>query len=675
MRAAGPHYARCEGGRRPFGRASGVVVGLARSPDTSALDMALTTRARAAFALGAILALVSLASGADARETSPEIRLSEGAARRLLAAHQYRMRDKVPLYANKAGPFHNPSEVRRALVSRALSGGRPIRFRRRVAVASARGTFVPSPGRLSLTAPHPPASQTYQYYDLPFCEPEDGAASKIEDLGEVLEGDRMTSTPYDVPFRVDKDNESLCRKTLGAKDLKKFRKAVKDDYYFQMYYDDLPIWGFIGKIEKILKPGAPEMRYYLFTHVHFDISYNRDRVVEINVSTDPLRTVDITEGESVNVEFSYSVKWKETHIPYERRMEKYSRYSFLPQHLEIHWFSIINSCVTVLLLTGFLATILMRVLKNDFIKVHARRRDGGGAGGDWMKYIHGDVFRFPRNVSLFCAVIGTGTQLFRDDDGCSRWRSSGCSTRTTAARCSPHASSSTHSPVVSPGTSLRTTTARWAERTGFCNVLLTGFLFCGPLFMVFAFLNTVAIAYRSTAALPFGTICIILIIWALVTFPLTVLGGIAGKNAKTEFNAPCRTTKYPARSRHSRGIAAPSRRCAWRASPFQRHLHRAVLHIRVRVGSQGVHHLQHPLHRVHHPRHRDGVHHHRAHVLPARRRGSRVVVALRAVRRVHRSVHLRGTASTTTTPGPTCPDSCRRASSSDTCSPSATGSS
>jgi hypothetical protein len=33
------------------------------------------------------------------------------------------------------------------------------------------------------------------------------------------------------------------------------------------------------------------------------------------------------------------------------------------QHLEIRWFSIFNSIVTVLLLTGFLATILMRVLK------------------------------------------------------------------------------------------------------------------------------------------------------------------------------------------------------------------------------------------------------------------------------------------------------------------------
>ena len=28
------------------------------------------------------------------------------------------------------------------------------------------------------------------------------------------------------------------------------------------------------------------------------------------------------------------MKWRETTIPFEKRMEKYSRYSFLPQHLE-----------------------------------------------------------------------------------------------------------------------------------------------------------------------------------------------------------------------------------------------------------------------------------------------------------------------------------------------------
>jgi hypothetical protein len=42
---------------------------------------------------------------------------------------------------------------------------------------------------------------------------------------------------------------------------------------------------------------------------------------------------------------------------------------------------------------------------------------------------------------------------------------------------------------------------------------------------------------------------ILTLVWALilidVVFCVQVLGGIAGKNAKGEFNAPCRTTKYP----------------------------------------------------------------------------------------------------------------------------------
>lgn len=75
--------------------------------------------------------------------------------------------------------------------------------------------------------------------------------------------------------------------------------------------------------------------------------------------------------------------------------------------------------------------------------------------------------------------------------------------------------------------------------------MLTGSLFCGPLLLTFSFLNTVAIAYQATAALPFGTIVVIFLIWALVTAPLLILGGIAGKNRKSEFLAPCRTTKYP----------------------------------------------------------------------------------------------------------------------------------
>lgn len=65
-------------------------------------------------------------------------------------------------------------------------------------------------------------------------------------------------------------------------------------------------------------------------------------------------------------------------------------------------------------------------------------------------------------------------------------------------------------------------------------VVYTLSLFCGPLLLTFMFLNTVAIFYKSTAALPFGTICIIIVLWALVTLPLTLLGAIAGKNSKVQ---------------------------------------------------------------------------------------------------------------------------------------------
>nr|POE91371.1 transmembrane 9 superfamily member 3 [Quercus suber] len=115
---------------------------------------------------------------------------------------------------------------------------------------------------------------------------------------------------------------------------------------------------------------------------------------------------------------------------------------------------------TVLLLTGFLASILMRVLKNDFLKYAQDEEATDDQEETGWKYIHGDVFRFPKYKSLFAAAPDSGSQLFT----------------------------------------------------------------------------------FATAALPFGTI---VLIWTLATSPLLVLGGIAGKNIKAEFQAPCRTTKYP----------------------------------------------------------------------------------------------------------------------------------
>uniref|UniRef100_A0A7C9E954 Transmembrane 9 superfamily member n=1 Tax=Opuntia streptacantha TaxID=393608 RepID=A0A7C9E954_OPUST len=113
--------------------------------------------------------------------------------------HGYNVGDQVPLFANKVGPLNNPSE-------------------------------------------------TYEYFDLPFCPP-DKLIRRRESLGEVINGDRLTNTRYDINFRENKVGEIVCTKTLGRKEVVRFRNAIQRDSYFQMCYDDLPFWGFIGKVE------------------------------------------------------------------------------------------------------------------------------------------------------------------------------------------------------------------------------------------------------------------------------------------------------------------------------------------------------------------------------------------------------------------------------------------
>ena len=48
--------------------------------------------------------------------------------------------------------------------------------------------------------------------------------------------------------------------------------------------------------------------------------------------------------------------------------------------------------------------------------------------------------------------------------------------------------------------------------------MLSYFLFLGPLFVVWTFLNFVAVAYNSSTALPFGTVVVILLILTLIRF-------------------------------------------------------------------------------------------------------------------------------------------------------------
>lgn len=63
------------------------------------------------------------------------------------------------------------------------------------------------------------------------------------------------------------------------------------------------------------------------------------------------------------------------------------------------------------------------------------------------------------------------------------------------------------------------------------NVILTSALYAVPFFAVWFVLNGVAIYYRSTAALPFGTVMVVLAIWVLGA-PLELTHCVHGTDCK-----------------------------------------------------------------------------------------------------------------------------------------------
>jgi len=157
-------------------------------------------------------------------------------------------------------------------------------------------------------------TETYRYYSLPFChehstaEQEVAAAEELEEdlpevgdgekragairhrqrLGESIVGDRRETSPYEVSYGDSYDWRLLCEKKLSPSDLKTLKDAIHNDYFFEMFVEDLPMWGYLGDIEKedVIVGETTESKTYLFTHLHFLIGHNHNQIVSIRVSTD-----------------------------------------------------------------------------------------------------------------------------------------------------------------------------------------------------------------------------------------------------------------------------------------------------------------------------------------------------------------------------------------------------
>ena len=179
--------------------------------------------------------------------------------------------------------------------------------------------------------------------------------------------------------------------------------AVKNHYWYQMYIDDLPIWGIVGDIED------DGNSMHIWTHKKFEIGYNGNRIVDVNLTSEGKVKLE----HDAKIPFSYEVVWKHSNVKFMDRFDKYLDPNFF-QH-RIHWFSIFNSFMMVIFLVGLVSMILMRTLRKDYARyskeddVDDMERDLGDEYG-W-KQVHGDVFRPASQPLLFSALIGTGYQI------------------------------------------------------------------------------------------------------------------------------------------------------------------------------------------------------------------------------------------------------------------------
>lgn len=431
----------------------------------------------------------------------------------------------------------------------------------------------------------------FDYYDLNFCKPETVEA-KEENLGQVLAGERTETAGYQLAMKRNTFCNVLCTQKNSKQDIDKFNKLIEEDYRVEWKVDNLPVAirvydsdpqdtryeigypvGFVQGNEKGQEEEESEndsddddddgekkpvvLKHFLYNHLRFRImihsgeGFTGSRIVGFEVepfsvkhkfdsdkktlkTCSPARPVDGSmEPQSTDDEgdivYTYDVDWKESDIQWSNRWELYLKSN--PDD-QIHWFSILNSTLIVFFLTGMVAMIMMRTLHKDITKYNlqyekALTEEELQEETGW-KLVHADVFRPPQGAMMLSVLIGTGTQLlamallvviFALLGFLSPANRGGLATALLLlfvfmGSFSGYVSARLYKMFL--GKEWRTTT------------ILSACLFPGIVGGMVLFLNFFVWYQGSTAALPFGTIAAVLLLWIGVSVPLVFIGSFFG---------------------------------------------------------------------------------------------------------------------------------------------------
>lgn len=439
----------------------------------------------------------------------------------------------------------------------------------------------------------------YSYFD--FCQ-SGSNEYPVENLGQIVFGERIRPSPYNISFLKNETCKKLCNKTYDLSndnDIEKvdrLRKGIYENYQHHWIVDNMPVtWcyltedevpycsvGFpmgcyvnergIGQYSCLMSPEfkVPNS-YYIFNHVNIIITYHSGeheswgvgfgdrggRITSVKIEPRSIKYKsedDVCAGNQdllyipgentgkIDIYYSYSVEFhKNDSIKWSSRWDYILGNS---AHTNIQWFSILNSLVIVLFLTGMVAMILLRTLHKDFARYNQIDIEDDAQEEFGWKLVHGDVFRPPQNAMLLSVFLGSGVQVF-------------CMTIITLFfACLGFLSPANRGSLmtcalvlfVCLGTPAGYVSARLCKFFGdprwVLNITLTALLCPGIVFALFFVMNLILWHESSSAAVPFGTLLGLLAMWMLVSLPLTFIGAYYGFKKRT-LEQPTRTNQIP----------------------------------------------------------------------------------------------------------------------------------
>ncbi|KAH0606683.1 uncharacterized protein H6S33_003517 [Morchella sextelata] len=459
----------------------------------------------------------------------------------------------------------------------------------------------------------PSTQLPYAYSEQPFVCPasKDGFGARFGssraialNLGEVLRGDRIQISDYELTVGQDEVCKHLCDRETDRAGVEKAKELVRGGYVVEWIVDNLPGATSFVTVDKTKKYYAAGFKLgfyendkaFINNHVTLVIRWRKtaegpDRkvIVAFEVYTKsiagPMGKCSETlegqkplelyippetpredggqggdDGKRLNIPYTYSVYWKEDNtIDWASRWDLY--FVNDDESASIHWLAIVNSLVIAMLLTVVVAIIMLRTLSRDIQNYNdtgatdpeSKRKAAVAAAAEgaeedesldditgW-KLVHGDVFRPPGAGGLFAPIVGSGVQLLAMAVALIVLSAVGVLNPSyRGGFISFGLFLFVFAGVFSGYFSTRVYKTFKGEKWK-NNALMTALLFPGFLFGSVFILNLFVWAQASSTAIPFGTLVALVMMWLCISLPLVFVGSFLGfKRAPWEH--PTRTT-------------------------------------------------------------------------------------------------------------------------------------